>query len=139
MSIEKLSQEGITLSAECTDGRGHVNDLDQPSTYDGNIPMPIPVPMLVLVLRNNSFAPFDNEKDLNYEVFSHILSRIYSMNPGELTDYKGLFNPRVLDTPPLSTHLHVLRRMVTTIVAERVLPLEFAGFNSELHELYRRT
>jgi hypothetical protein len=140
MSVEKLSQEGIALIASCADGRGHVNDLDQPSTYDGNIPMPIPVPTLVLMLKSTSICQGDGDNDLylNHEVRVQVSPQISRMKQGEITDYEGLFDPFILAITPPSSHLYVLSPIVSMLVAQEEVSLELVGFNSELHELYRR-
>ena len=140
MPVEKLSQEGIDLNASCDDGRDHVNDLDQPSTYDGNIPMPIPVPTLVLMLKSTSIGHGDDGYDLylNHEVRVQISPQISRMETGEITDYEGLFDPFILAITPPSSHMNVLSPIVSMLVAQGKVPLEVVGFNSELHELYRR-
>ena len=138
MSIEKLSQEGIALIASCTDGRGHVNNLDQPSTYDGNIPMPVPT--LVLMLKSTSVCQGDGDNGLylNHEVRVQVSPQISRMKQGEITDYEGLFDPFILAITPPSSHLNVLSPIVSMLVTQEEMSLELVGFNSELHELYRR-
>ena len=124
-----------TVDASCADGRDHANNLDQPSTYDGNIPMPIPVPTLVLML---SHGDGDNDLYLNHEVRVQVSPQISRMKLGEITDYEGLFDPFILAITPPASHMNVLSPIVSDLVAQGEVPLEIVGFNSELHELYRR-
>jgi len=138
MSVEKLSQEGIAVDASWADGRYHENDLEQPSTYEGDIPTPIPVPTLVLMLNNASIFYGDNELFLNHEVRVQVSPQIDRMESGEVTDFSGLFDPFILAITPPSSHLNVLSRIVSMLVARGEVPLELVGFNSERHELYRK-
>ena len=140
MPVEKLSQEGIDLNASCADGRDHVNDLDQPSTYDGNIPMPIPVPTLAIMLKSASFCHGHGENGLylNHEVIVQITPRVHRMNPGDMADCYDLFDPWILEITPSLSHNRVLFPIVSDLVAQGKLPLEFVGINSEWQELYRR-
>jgi hypothetical protein len=125
-------------NASCADGQYHLNDLDQPSTHDGYIPTPIPVPTLVLMLNNASICHSDNELFLNHEVLVQISPQIDRMEPGEVTDCVGLFDPWILAITPPSSHLNVLSRIVSMLVSQGKVPLEFVGFNSERDDLYRK-
>ena len=71
-------------------------------------------------------------------IFEHVLPRIALMEPGEITDCEGLFDPALWKAVPPSDRRHVFGRPISMLVAQGKIPLEFAGFNRARHNLYRK-
>ena len=71
------------------------------------------------------------------ELLSHIGTHINQLKPGDLSDSKGLFDP---DLWEMSTPFHTrFGSLIARLSEQRLIPLEFIGFTSARHNLYRRT
>ena len=64
--------------------------------------------------------------------------RVSAMEQGQITDCKDLFDPALWDAVPPSEHRYVFGRPISMLVAQGKIPLEFAGFSSSRHNLYRK-
>lgn len=71
-------------------------------------------------------------------IYDHVSPRISAMESGQITDCKDLFDKELWDAVPPSDHRHVFGRPISMLVAQGKVPLEFAGFNSKRHNLYRK-
>ena len=71
-------------------------------------------------------------------IFEHTNPRISLMKQGEITDCEGLIDPVAWEIVPASQRRHVFGRPVSRLVREGKVPLEFAGFSSTRHNLYRK-
>ena len=65
-------------------------------------------------------------------------SRSELMEPGEISDCKGLVEPDLWDEILPSERRYVFGRPLSKYVEAGLLPLEFVGFNSKRHNLYRK-
>ena len=68
----------------------------------------------------------------------HVSPRIAAMQPGEVTDCEGLFDPELWDAVPPSDHRHVFGRPISRLIAQGKVKLEFIGFDGKRHNLYRK-
>jgi hypothetical protein len=71
-------------------------------------------------------------------ILEHITPRITAMELGQITDCKDLLDKELWDAVPPSERRHVFGRPLAMLVAQGKMPLEFAGFNSRRHNLYRK-
>ena len=71
-------------------------------------------------------------------IYDHVLPRISSMELEQITDCKDLFDPDLWNAVPPFERRYVFGRPIAMLVAQGKLPLEFAGFNSKRHNLYRK-
>lgn len=78
------------------------------------------------------------DKDHIQFVFVHVMARLALMESGQITDCEGLFDPELWDSVPPSERRYVFGKPIAMLVAQGKLPLEFAGFNSKRHNLYRK-
>jgi hypothetical protein len=79
-----------------------------------------------------------NGYDLTTMIFEHISARISRMKSSEKATCRALFDSWVWDAIPSSDRQHSIGPFVSMIVAQGKVPLEFAGFNSARHNLYRK-
>ena len=68
----------------------------------------------------------------------HILIRIKDMQEGEVTDCEGLIDPWVWDTTPTPERRYVFGKPVSWLVEQEEVPMEFIGYNTKRHNLYRK-
>ena len=71
-------------------------------------------------------------------VLDHIMERALLMKEGEVTDCKGLIDRWVWDETPTPERRYVFGKPVSWLVDQGLVPLEFIGFNSKRHNLYRK-
>ena len=75
-------------------------------------------------------------EDIKQLILEHITIRIEQMEPGEVTDCHGLFDPQVWDSTSPLEHRYLFGRAVSTLAALGEIPLVRAGFNGERHNLF---
>jgi hypothetical protein len=71
-------------------------------------------------------------------ILEHVLPRTLLMKPGEETTCKDRFDPELWKAVPPFERRYIFGRPIAMLVAQGLLPLEFAGFNSKRHNLYRK-
>lgn len=71
-------------------------------------------------------------------VFDHFSSRSALMQPGEITDCKGLVKPGLWHEIVQSERRCVFVDPLSRFVAQGLLPLELVGYNSRRDNLYRK-
>jgi hypothetical protein len=77
-------------------------------------------------------------EDIKNMIREHVDMQIALMEPGEVTDCKGLFIKDIWELFTPLERRYILGRTISMYVAHGELDLEFAGFNGERHNLYRR-
>jgi len=68
----------------------------------------------------------------------NIIDRTSTMKSGEQIDCEGLFEPWVWRTFSATDRRHYIGPYVSRLVHQRIVPLEFAGFDHRRHNLYRK-
>ena len=79
-----------------------------------------------------------DDHDHMHVIFELIMPQISRMKVGDATECEGLFDPEAWNIVPPSQRRYVFGRPVSRLVKEGKVPLEFAGFNSSRHNLYRK-
>ena len=78
------------------------------------------------------------DKDHIQFVLEHYMARLTLMESGRVTDCEDLFDPELWKAVPPSERRYVFGRPIAMLVAQSRLPLEFVGFYSKRHNLYRK-
>jgi hypothetical protein len=77
--------------------------------------------------------------DIHLEFIHEItMERIDLAKPGEIRDCEGWIGPEAWSLVPPTDRRHVYGRPLAMLVAQGRLPLEFVGFDSKRHNLYRK-
>ena len=67
-----------------------------------------------------------------------VMEQAEKAKSGEVRDCEGWIGPDVWGLAPPSERRHVFGRPLAMLVAQGRLPLEFIGFDSKRHNLYRK-
>ena len=71
-------------------------------------------------------------------ILEHITPLISLMKTGEETTCENLFDPELWYSVPPQERRYVFGRPISMLVAQDKVELEFSGFNSNRHNLYRK-
>jgi hypothetical protein len=71
-------------------------------------------------------------------ILDHITPHVALMTLGDVTDCERLIDPDLWDPVPAWERRYIFGRPVSRLVAQGKVALEFAGFDSKRHNLYRK-
>ena len=73
------------------------------------------------------------------ETVAMLITPIVSrMELGEISDCEGLFDLELWDSFPASEREYRCYHPISELVAQDMVPLEYVGFDSKRHNLYRK-
>ena len=78
------------------------------------------------------------EQNFDDFVLDHFRSSCDRMEPDEISDCKGLVSPDLWHEIIPSERRYIFGRPLSRFVKYGLLPMEFVGFNSMRHNLYRK-